>query len=169
MLFILGGLPGAGKSSLGRELARRAGAHYLRIDTIEWALAEAGHTDDDDPSGYLVGYAVAADNLRLGFRVVADSVNPLEITRSAWRRVAADAGVASAEIEVLCSDTDEHRRGVESRGLAAQTRRAPTWQQVCDRENEPWHTKRFVIDTAGQRVEQSAEMLITMLAAEGLL
>jgi predicted kinase len=167
MLYILAGLPGVGKSSLGRELARRAKALYLRIDTIEWALAEAGHTDADDPSGYLVGYAVAKDNLRLGSRVVADSVNPLAITRSSWRQVAADAGVASAEIEVICSDPDEHRRRVESLELKNQTRRVPTWQQVREREYEPWQTQRFVIDTAGQSAAQSAESLITQLAAKG--
>ncbi len=54
MLYTLGGLPGVAKSSLGRELARRGGAVYLRIDTIEWALAEAGHTGNDDPNGYIV-------------------------------------------------------------------------------------------------------------------
>jgi len=38
--------------------------------------------------GANVAYRLAADNLRLGMSVVADSVNPIAITRRAWRDVA---------------------------------------------------------------------------------
>ncbi len=40
------------------------------------------------PEGYIVAYRLAEHNLRLGLAVVADSVNPIEITREAWRAVA---------------------------------------------------------------------------------
>ena len=86
MLVILGGLPATGKTAIARELARQLGAVHVRIDTIEQALRHAGVTVWDH--GYRVGYAAAEDNLRLGHTVVADSVNPLEITREAWRDVA---------------------------------------------------------------------------------
>lgn len=39
MPVILSGLPGSGKTSLDRELAPRNGATYLRIDSIQTALA----------------------------------------------------------------------------------------------------------------------------------
>jgi predicted kinase len=35
----------------------------------------------EGPEGYVVGYQMAPDNLRLGLDVVADSVNPLQVTR----------------------------------------------------------------------------------------
>jgi predicted kinase len=44
MLYIFGGLPGAGKSTLSRHLARRIRAVHLRVDTIEHALKESGTT-----------------------------------------------------------------------------------------------------------------------------
>ncbi len=39
VLIVLGGLPGSGKSSIARELARETGAMWLRIDFIEQAIA----------------------------------------------------------------------------------------------------------------------------------
>ena len=39
-LYIFSGLPGSGKTTLSRLLARQVGAAYIRIDTIEQALRE---------------------------------------------------------------------------------------------------------------------------------
>src|SRR5262245_14740333 len=110
MLIIFGGLPATGKTTLSRALARALGAVHVRIDTIEQAIATVTGKPVVDETGYCVGYAVAEDNLRLGHIVIADSVNPLQITREAWRAVAARSGVAAIEIEVICSDAAEHRR-----------------------------------------------------------
>jgi len=113
-LFVFGGLPGTGKSTLARHVAGDRKAVYLRIDTIEQALRDVG-SPLRGPEGYLVAYAVAADSLRLGLDVVADSVNPLAITRNAWCDVAARCNARVLEIEVICSDAAEHRRRVEAR------------------------------------------------------
>src|SRR5690348_505108 len=103
MLYIFGGLPGAGKSTLSAVLARRCNACYLRIDTIEQTMRDSGLTVDG-PAGYLMGYRLALDNLRLGLSVVADSVNPISITRKSWIHVATQAEAPFVEIEVVCSD-----------------------------------------------------------------
>lgn len=55
------------------------------------------------------------DNLALGRMVVADCVNDVNITRDAWREVALRTNVPLAEIEIICSDREEHRRRVEHR------------------------------------------------------
>ena len=80
-LYIFAGLPGSGKTTLSRQLARRFGAAYLRIDTIEQALRDlCGVAVTGE--GYRLSYRVAADNLQLGVSVVADSCNPIELTRT---------------------------------------------------------------------------------------
>lgn len=157
MLYILGGLPGAGKTAIAKGLAQATGAFHLRIDSIEQALRNSSVTITG-PEGYEVAYAIAGDNLRLGHSVIADSVNPIELTRAAWRDVARRAGTPFVEIKVVCSDLAEHRRRVESRTADIAGHQLPTWQQVCDRDYEPWQAG-IVIDTAGRQIEASVSEL----------
>jgi predicted kinase len=164
MLYIFGGLPGAGKSTLARDLAQRERAVYVRVDTIEQALREAGGSGAG-PEGYAVAYRVAEENLRIGHLVVADTVNPLQITRAAWREVAARAQVPFVEVEVVCSDPAEHRRRVERRQGDITGLRLPTWEDVVQRPYEMWGDAHIVIDTAGQSVEQSRAAMQGMLDA----
>jgi predicted kinase len=158
VLFILSGLPGSGKSTLAVALAREVEGAYVRIDTIEQALRDLCKIRVEG-EGYRLGYRVASDNLRLGLNVVADSCNPIELTRREWERVAQDAGAAHVNIEVICSDPAEHRRRVESRLSEVRGLELPAWSEVVRREYEPWTRQRVVIDTAGRSVDESGAEL----------
>jgi predicted kinase len=159
-LIIFGGLPGTGKTTLARRLAHDLEATFVRIDTVEQALRRsANFSGAVNDAGYRVAYAVAEDNLRAGRTVVADSVNPLKITRDAWRAVATAADARAIEIEVICSNIDEHRHRVETRQSDIPGLAMPTWQEVTDREYEQWERARLVIDTAGIPVEEALAAL----------
>ena len=161
VLIVLSGRSGAGKTTIARALSRETGAVHVRIDSIEQALRNAGVTVSDH--GYVVGYAVAEDNLRLGRAVVADSVNPWPLTRTAWRDVAARAGVPALDVEIVCSDAAEHRRRVEHRQADIRGHVLPTWVEVLDRDYRDWDTERLVVDTAGQNVDGCVRMIIAAL------
>ncbi len=165
MLIVFGGLPGTGKTTLARALSIQLEAAYLRIDTIEQALRSSGMLSGDvGPAGYLAAYALAAENLRLGRTVVADAVNPLTITRAAWREVAAAAAVPVVEIEVICSDAGEHRRRIETRSIDIPDLSTPTWQQVVERTEDAWDRPHLVLDTAGRTPEDSLDELRSRIA-----
>jgi predicted kinase len=164
MLIIFGGLPGVGKTTISKELARQLGAVHLRIDSIERAIRDSGMvTQPLNDIGYRVGYAVAEDNLLLGRTVIADSVNPLQLTRDAWVAVASRAGAEAAEIEVTCSDPQRHRRRLETRSTDITGPRL-TWEEVVSREYEPWNRKHIVIDTLGRSVAEIVRELQEALA-----
>ena len=157
MLIALGGLPGVGKPTIATSLGRRIGAVHLRIDTIEQAMRNAG-LKVSGPEGYLVARSLAEDDLRVGHSVIVDSVNPIAITRNYWHATAARVAIDLVEIEVVCSDTREHRQRVESRVSDVRGLVLPNWQQVLDRRYEPW-TTAHVVDTSGRTLEESLSQL----------
>jgi predicted kinase len=140
----------------------------LRIDSIEQAIRDCSPDAVGlDEAGYRAAYAVAEDNLRVGRTVVADSVNPLQITRDAWLEVGRRAQAITMEVEVICSDSREHRARVESRKADIFGLRLPSWEQVISREYHPWDRERIVIDTANRSLEQNIKTLREALSPQG--
>lgn len=161
MLVVFGGLPGTGKTTLAQQVADRLGATYLRIDTIEQALRSSlALADDVGPAGYVIAYAICEANLAFGRAVVADCVNPLPVTRAAWRDVATRTASPIVEIEVICSDEAEHRRRVESREIDIPGLIPPTWAAVVARDYEPWSEPRMVVDTANTTTTEAVFAIV---------
>jgi predicted kinase len=155
VLIVFGGLPGTGKTTVSRELTRRLAATYLRIDAIEQTLRGAGHTVG--AMGYAIANALAAENLELGRIVIVDCVNPVLANRLGWRQTALQRSARIAEIEVVCSDLALHRRRVESRTSDINGLKLPTWEEIVNRDYEPWDREHLVLDTAVSSLDRLLE------------
>jgi predicted kinase len=154
ILFIFSGLPASGKSTLSKLIAKKYGSAYVRIDTIEQGLRDLGNFNVQG-EGYVLSYRVAADNLKIGDNVVADSCNPILLTRKEWEEVATINGSIFINIEVICSDENEHKKRIETRTNEIEGLKLPTWEEIRNREFHPWVGDRITIDTASKSIETS--------------
>lgn len=165
MLIIFSGLPGSGKSTIAQALAKQLSAFYLRIDTIEQAILKAEEGDREmGPTGYFVAYSLARENLLLGATVITDSVNPLALTRDAYREIALSARTGFLEIEIICSDKIEHRKRVESRVSEVEGLTLPAWKDVTDLTYEPWNREHLTLDSSSLSGDQCVSRIIDVLS-----
>jgi len=138
ILIVVGGLPATGKSTVSSALVRRTGFTFVRVDRIEQAIVDTTElTQPLGPVGYTVAYGVAGEQLKHGVSVVAESVNPLGITRDDWRGVAVDNQARILEVELICSDEAAHAGRVRTRDVDIARLQTPTWAQIRDREYGP--------------------------------
>lgn len=102
-------------------------------------------------AGYAIANAIAAENLKLRRLVIADCVNPVHLSRAAWRQTASQNSAPIVEIEVVCSDPALHRQRVEGRSADISGHKLPSWDDVVNRHYEPWYREHLVLDTAETR------------------
>ncbi|MCA6109966.1 AAA family ATPase [Bradyrhizobium cenepequi] len=163
-LIAMAGLPGVGKSSIAQHLARRTGAVWLRIDSMDQAIWASGTAPSDlFDSTYRAAQAVAADNLALGLDVIADCVNDCQEARDGWETAARRIGAEVKWLEVVCSDPLEHRRRVETRSSDIVGLHLPDWDAVAARAYDKWNRDRIVIDTAHRNLEVCVDEALDLL------
>lgn len=113
--------------------------------------------------GYRLAYKIVSDNLKVGNNVIADSCNPINLTRIEWQEVAKDSNSRFINIEVICSNKDEHKKRIETRIYEIKNLIYPTWEDINNREYHSWETNRIIIDTSNKSIEQSFSELSTKI------
>ncbi len=96
----------------------------------------------------------------LGNIMIADSVNPIAITRQPWREVATDNAVPYLEIEFIYSDQTQYRHRVENREADISWHILPDWQKVITHEYEIRISASLTIDTSVQTAEEAVDKII---------
>lgn len=157
VLVVFAGLPGTGKTSLARTVARELRAAYFDKDTIKdcvMALAreaklEQGY-DLAGPLSYELLGVLARDNLTLGLPVVLDSPAGYRVFREKIEQVARAAGARLKLIECICTDERLLRERVEQRGQDLPPYRSQDWEtyQHSRAQFERITGQRLVVDTA---------------------
>ncbi len=115
-MFVMVGLPSAGKTSRARELASTWNA--LRLTPDEWMIPLFGQEQPEGKRNVLEGRLIwlALSALRIGVNVVLDFGVWAKVERSALRALAASVG-ATSELVYLQVDEEEQWRRVAARSL----------------------------------------------------
>ena len=162
-LYIFSGLPATGKTTLAEKLAKFTGAVFLRIDTIEQGLKDICSIKNVEADGYRLSYRIAKDNLKIGNNVIADSCNPIQLTRLEWEEVANLSGANFENIEIICTDKNIHRHRTENRLSTIKNLKSPKWQDIETREYHLWNKPRHIINTANKSIKEAFTELIEKL------
>jgi predicted kinase len=157
MLLILAGLPGTGKSTLGRALARRLSGHVLDKDRVRDALFGPDRiefsTDQDDLVVSLMLQAAAhiwwKDEravVILDGRVFSKNSQLKQVTDLADR-----AGQPWRVVECVCSEMTAKARIAQDqqKGTHPAANRTPAMYDAVQARFEPIPEPKIVVDTEG--------------------
>lgn len=167
-LISLAGLPGVGKTTIARLLARQRPAVFLRVDEIEAALRTGDPAREIGPLGYEIAAALATSNLKTGQDVIVDCVNPWPLTRAMFEKAALDGGAGLLGVEIVCRNKAIHRARLEGRVIDIGTGHVePDWQAVVERDYLPWPEAALHLETGELTAEKAAARILAALPANG--
>ncbi len=156
-LVVFAGLPGTGKTSLARTMARELHAMYLDKDTIkDTAIAVARElkleraAEFAGPLSYELMVGLARDNLTLGLSVVLDSPAGYRTFREKVEQLARSAKADLKLIECICTNEGLLRDRIENRGQELPEYRTRDWEtyQHDRAQFERLAGPRLIVDTA---------------------
>ena len=104
----------------------------------------------------------------MGINVVADSCNPINLTRREWEEIARNSHSEFTNIEIICSDNEEHKKRIENRKATIHPILSfHLGENVKGREYHPWAEKScIVIDTAFKTTNESFNELLLKLGLD---
>ncbi len=156
-LIVFAGLPGTGKTSLARTVARELHAMYLDKDTIKDIAIALGRemklervAELAGPLSYELLVSIARDNLSLGLSVVLDSPAGYRKFRENVEQLARSAKVDLKLIECICTNEGLLRDRIERRSEESPEHRTHDWA-TYQRERAQFERlvgPRLIVDTA---------------------
>ena len=153
VLFIFSGLAGSGKSTLAQNIAKKLNAVYLKIDSIDNVIFKFENYKVQGGESYTIAQCIIEDNLKIGNNVISDQCNPWKLTRDHYNNVAIKNNCKHINIEIICTDKEEHKKRIEDRGY-------PKWEEINKWGYDQWDEEHIVIDTANRTIEECTNELV---------
>ena len=160
-LYMVCGLPGTGKTTIAKELAKLTGGIVLRTDEIrKQILTDPKYTPEEKGRVYEAMLRTAGSMLRVGRDVILDATFHKEREREAAGRIARKAGKKLAVIEARCDEKTvmEHLRKREGKGDASDAD-FKVYKKI-EKEWEPIEEKHFVIVTGRGRTKSEVKEIV---------
>ncbi len=175
-LVVFAGLPGTGKTSLARTVARELHAMYLDKDTIKDTAIAVGRelkleraAEFSGPLSYELMVGLARDNLTLGLSVVLDSPAGYRTFREQVEQLARSAKADLKLIECICTNEGLLRDRIENRGQDLPEYRTRDWEtyQRDRAQFERLAGPRLIVDTA-EPLQLNVRKVLNYLSAQAV-
>jgi predicted kinase len=124
-LILFAGMPGSGKTTLARMVARRLCIPVFAKDRVQRVLRDHNLADESSGDGYYLILDMADEQLSLGLSVILDATFPLDHFRIVASEIAARHKANFCAIYCYCSDDDAWRERMTTR-----VQYVPNWQPV---------------------------------------
>lgn len=148
-LILFSGMPGSGKTTLARLVARRLGIPAFAKDRVQRVLRDHHLADASTGDGYYIILDQADEQLSLGMSVILDATFPLDHFRTVASEIAARHNARFCAFYCTCSDDR-----VWSERMKRRVQYVPNWQPVGWDDvlrmrdyYQPWNDNALTVDS----------------------
>lgn len=164
-LIVMRGMPGCGKSAVGRALGKQLGCPVIDKDDIKDILD--GHIPESGPLAYETMFNVARRQLLQGLDVICDSPLTFRIGYEKAQSIADETHASFVIVECVCSNEQEWSQRINGRKrLQLPAHHQTDWDTFQMHRSEMehvmdytvWHS-RLIVDTVRPLDEVVAEIV----------
>jgi len=159
-LILVCGLPGAGKSTVAKQIAEETKALMFNTDAVRKKLfEEPAYTQKEKDMVYKLLFEMADKFLKMSRNVVLDGTFYREDLRKGARKIAEKNKSRFMIVEVVCSEkTTRSRLGERAKTRCASDADFRVYRKIRERF-EPIRQKHFIVDSGKDVRKQIAGFL----------
>lgn len=148
-LILFAGMPGSGKTTLARMVARRLGVPAFAKDRVQRVLRDHNLAASNTGDGYYIILDMADEQLSLGLNVILDATFPLDHFRTVASEIAARHKSRFCAIYCYCSDDQIWRDRMSQRVQYVPGWKPVGWDDVQRMRDyyQPWNDNALFADS----------------------
>lgn len=151
-LIMFAGMPGSGKTTLARMLARHLNLPVFSKDRVQRVLRDHHLTAENTGDGYYIILDMADEQLDLGVSVILDATFPLDHFRMVASEIAARHQARLCPFYCHCSDDAVWHSRMNQRVQYVPGWKPVGWDDVLRMRQyyQPWNENAVVLDSIHQ-------------------